>query len=425
MRDRRVLIVAALSIGLLILALYGRTLAYGLVWDDFAALRPRSLSALLAAWTGPWDPGGVWPEFYRPASMALYASMYQLFGHHAMALHAANLAELFLASWMLRAFVRRETQSARLGLLAALLLILHPETPSSLAAWISQQFQLAALVVVLGTLLLWQRVRHDRGASWGWLLLPLTVGILFKEDVVMVAPALLAWQWIRARVVGDVPSPSRGACWIVAGWIAVYLAWRTIAIGGIGGYGWPAPDRLLLNVINGPVFAFAMQWIPSAHLVSVVIGAGLAVVAVLAWRQRRDARPPLKALALYGVALGLCANVPLVLVSGHTRLYLMILAATLTLTAALGIIAERLVAGRSTLPRQTTDVMRNVIVAALTIWLAAVGFANWTHTDTFAPCAPETRQRNTEALSWDIVGADVRADIDAQLAACDTRGATP
>ena len=405
---------AALLITLLILVLYGRTLGYGLVWDDYAALRLRPAAALIGAWTGPWDPGGVWPDFYRPMSITMYAALFRVFGHHTIALHTVNLAELFLAAWMLRAFVRRETQSDALGLAAALALVLHPETPSSLAAWISQQFHLVALISVLGAMLTWQRVRDRRPAAWMWVLAPLTFGVLMKEDVLMLAPTLLAWQAIRGKVVADVASPSRGVALLLGGWAAAYVAWRTAALGAIGGYDTPTVGRFLLNTVNGPLFTFGLQWIPSAHGVSLAGGVGVALLAGFAWRGRRQATPRLKALALYGLALGLFGNLPLLLVSGHTRVHLMTLAAVMTLTAAAGIAAAGLTAGRARVPR--------AVIAGLLVWTFVIALANWTNTSTFAPCAPQTLQRDADVLSWDILPPDVRQELTTKMAACGGKG---
>ena len=113
---------------------------------------------------------------------------------------------------------------------------------------------------------------------------------------------------------------------------------------------------------------------------------------------------------MYGVALLVFANVPLVLVTGHTRVYLLILAATLSITGAVG-------ATYAGLTREHRRLPRAALVGAL-IWSMVVATANWQHTNTFAPCAPDTRRRNAEAMTWDIVSADVRGRIAAGLAAC-------
>lgn len=401
---------AAVLVAALILILYGRTLFYGLVWDDFAALRPRSMTALLGAWRGPWDPGGVWPDFYRPMSMAVYNVMFRIFGHHAAWLHAVNLGELWLAALMLRLFVCRETASKTVGLVAAILLVLHPETPSSLAAWISQQFQLVALIWVLTAMLWWQRARHRGVMSWALVLAALTPGLLMKEDVLMVAPALLAWQRIRARTIGDVPVPSRAVLALVTLWAVAYGAIRTLALGTLGGYQLPSAGRALVNGLIGPLSTFGLQWIPSAHAISAIAGLGVLALAVLAWRARHQASPATIVLAQYGVTLGVLANLPLFLISGHTRLYLMTLAAALTLSATVGIVVDSHRLRRERVPRW--------LMASAIAWAIVIATANWVNTGTFAPCAPEALQRNAEALTWDITGDASRAEILRGMAAC-------
>ncbi|MBP8273173.1 MAG: hypothetical protein KAY59_02025 [Acidobacteria bacterium] len=409
---------AALVLALLTLGLYGHTLSYGLVWDDFAALRPRPIAALLGAWTGAWDPDGIWPMYYRPLSIALYDGMFRWLGHNTAALHAVNLAGVFGAAMLLRTFVVRETRSAIVGLCAGALLVLHPETPASLAAWISQQFHLAALLAVLAALLTWQHMRHEAVTRWWLVLAVLTVGLLVKEDVLMVAPTLLVWQAMRARLARDVPRPSRGIVTMVAVWIVGYVLWRTFALGPMAGYREQSASRLLLNMIDGPIFAFGLQWIPRAHVVSSASGAGVIVIAALAWRARAHARPDIVLLALYGVVLGFFANLPLVLASGHTRLYLMIPAAAMTLAALLSLAGTGLTAGGRRLTRAA--------LFALGVWLAALGTANRLHTDAFSPCAPETLERNHEATTWGVASDAVLKTIAADARACAIReGARP
>ena len=112
-------------LALTVAAFYGRTLTFGLIWDDFAALRPRPLAA---AWHGPWDPGGVWPDFYRPLSIALYDALFRLLGHQAVALHLVTLLLLFAAAWLFGSIVAEECDDARCGAVAALLFVTHPRS---------------------------------------------------------------------------------------------------------------------------------------------------------------------------------------------------------------------------------------------------------------------------------------------------------
>ncbi|OYV99251.1 MAG: hypothetical protein B7X11_05525 [Acidobacteria bacterium 37-65-4] len=115
-------------------------------------------------------------------------------------------------------------------------------------------------------------------------------------------------------------------------------------------------------------------------------------------------------LALYGVALGLFVNLPLLLVSGHTRVHLMTLAAVMTLTAAAGIAAAGTIAEHGRAPRAA--------IAGALAWLAVIALANWANTNTFAPCAPQTLQSDADVLSWDILSDDVRQGLTAKISAC-------
>lgn len=400
---------AAVLIIALVVIFYARTLSFGLFWDDYAELRPRSWDAVMGAWTGEWDPGGVWPVFYRPLTMMLYATLYSTFGHDATSLHLINLVLLGVAAWMLRAFVAREVSSPMLGTVASVLLIVHPETPSTLAAWISQHFHLAALLSVLAALLVWQRVRGSSAGRWAWVLLPLTIGVLVKEDVLVVALALLGWQWLRARIAHDVPAPTRATGTLMALWIAAYLAWRWAMLNQLGGYVLPDAARAALNLASVPLFTFALQWIPDAHGVSLFSGAGVALLLWLAWQRQRDAPRALVALAAGGVCLGVITAMPLVLTAGHTRVHLPTLAACLTFTGLIGIVIDAW-------PRRPLSRWATVWLVAAALAMAA---ANWRHTNWYAPCSEMAIYAREDVLTWPFLSADVRADVLAQAARCD------
>lgn len=400
----------ALLLVLLTAVLYGRTLTYGLMWDDFAALRARPWSAVLGAWTGGWEPNGVWPDFYRPLSIALYDTLFRLFGHHDVALHALTLTALVLAAWMLRQFVARETGTGTIGLVAAVLLLSHPETPSSLAAWVSQLFHLAALLSVLAAMRVWQRARSGGASDWLAVLACLTAGVLVKEDVVMIAPVLVAWQWIRARVLGDVPRPGAAIVATVLVWMGAYASIRSIALGALGGYPPPVPARAALNLFEAWLYTFGYQLTPTTKLAGVITGAGVVAVAGLAWMARHEAKPVLRLLCVYGLSLGIAVGLPLLMIVGHSRVHLMVLATSITAAAALAMVLDA---------RRTRQLLRSragVVCAA--IWLVAVGTANWRHTNTYAPCRPESLARDREVLTWSLIDPDTRALITGRMLAC-------
>lgn len=403
-------VLAACAIAAVIAVIYGRTLGYGLFWDDYAALRPRPWPAIAGAWTGEWDPGGVWPAFYRPLALWMYAGLGATIGGSAWLMHLLTLGGLFAVAWRLRAVVHGETGDASLGLVAAVLLVVHPETPSSMAAWLSQLFHLMPLIAVLSAIRAWQR-GLGRPRAWVATLLWLTAGLLFKEDVLVMAPALLAWQMFSGRqaLVEARRPPSAALMVAVVGWMVAYLAWRQAMLGEIGGYVRPEWWLAARNVFSVPLFTVALQWIPGAHAVSVASGIGVAALAGSAWRARASATPALRSLALGGALIVAAAAAPLVLIAGHTRVHMAVVGAVLLFTAAIGIVRGEHTAGRP------AGRWRR---AAFAVGVCGMLAANWQNTSTFAPCSPFWLRTSADVVEWDIVAPAVRAALARTIAAC-------
>jgi hypothetical protein len=402
-RHQRTFVALAVLAGA-VLALYGRTLGYGLVWDDYLAFRDRAASELTGAWTGTWDTTGRWPAFYRPISLALYDAMFAIAGRDGFALHAITLALVLLAACLTYRVVATETGRPGLGAIAALLLIAHPETPASLSAWASQSFHAWTLVAVLATILVWQRVRDAGAAAWSLILPPATVAVLMKEDALAIVPALWLWQWARARErLG--PRPSAGVTGTVAAWIVIYLLARTAAV-GIGGYGTPPWTTLTWNLTASAGHA-VFAHVPAAPTISDIAAALWLGLAFAAWRRRAAVAPAVRAMTVGAAALFVFGWLPLASVGGHTRIHLLIFAVSLVTAAgaaALGSLAPR---GR-------------LLAGAAAILASALALtANWAHTNWYAPCGEWTRFTDDEVRTWDVVPAAVRAEIAAKDAACD------
>lgn len=396
---------AALAlVALAVLALYGRTLGYGLVWDDYLAFRARAAAELSGAWTGTWDTTGRWPAFYRPISLALYDLMFSIAGHDGWRLHAITLALVCLVAWLTYLVVARETARPGLGLTAALVVIAHPEAPASLSAWASQSFHAWTLAAVLTTIAVWQRVRDTSAAGWSLLLLPATAAVLMKEDALAIVPALWLWQWARARE-GLGPSPRAGVTTLLGGWTAAYLAVRALAV-GIGGYGTPPVATLAWNLVASAGHA-VLAHVPAAPAVSDLAAALWIALAFVAWRQRALVAPAIRAMAAGAVALFVCAWLPLASVGGHTRIHLLILAVALFTAAGAAALGSLTPRGR----------LGAAAAAALALALALA--ANWAHTGWYAPCGEWTRFTDDEVRTWSVVPPEVRDRIAAKDAACD------
>jgi hypothetical protein len=251
-------------------------------------------------------------------------------------------------------------------------------------------------------------VRNRSPLAWLWVLLPLTAGVLIKEDVLVVAPALAGWQWLRARMARDVPGPTWMTMVIPLVWMSAYLAWRWFVLDQIGGYAWPTAPRAALNLISVPLFTFALQWIPDAHGISLIAGSGVAVLGLSVYRVRHHASSRLVALGSGGVCLGVFATAPLVLAAGHTRVHVLILAACLTFTAAIGVLIDA----------QRARPLPRWAAAWLVAATLAIADANWRNTNTFAPCSSMSITTRAEVLTWEFLSTDVLAAVARDAAAC-------
>jgi hypothetical protein len=302
-----------------------------------------------------------------------------------VALHLVTLLLLFAAAWLLGSIVAEECDDARCGAVAALLFVTHPQTPASLAAWISQVFHLAPLLCALAAIRTWQHTRaRGRAIGWAGVMAWLAAGVLFKEDTIMVVPALLLWHALRRRLIGDVPAITpRALVGMLAGVLA-YAAWRLHVADVFTGYVNPSPMRFALNYTVAWVSTLGYQWTPTAHALGAITGPGLIALAVLARRAWPDAGPASKLVVGEGVVLGACVAVIVDTADGRR-----------VLTSRLGTVV-------------------------VTVWLIAAGTATVWHTRSFAPCAPDAIERDKVVLLWDILTPPLRHEIESRIAACTT-----
>jgi hypothetical protein len=181
---------------------------------------------------------------------------------------------------------------------------------------------LLALLVVMSTASLWQQRRHDpRPSSWWPIVLLAVLGSLIKEDTAMVLHAALALQWGRARVLGDVPPPSRGLLittvvtfMVLAGvrvWLYPHLdvfelttprSWRAVA----------------LLAAYGPVRSAALGF----QYGELSVAGSVIVIALQVWGARRAwvrASSTEGWLWLQGLILMVCVAPPLAFASTSSR----------------------------------------------------------------------------------------------------------
>ena len=403
---RRLLAVAAAAVA----GLYGRAWRFDLQCDDFVYIRPWSSAEVQGVWHGTWDPNHVDATFFRPLASWFLAGTFEAFGVHAVPHLLLSLALLTAVVAALAVFVARESGSTGLGALAAVIYALHPNTPWSTGVWVMNDFHKLAALAVLTALLVWQRVRARPLATWWPILLLATAAFLVKEDNLMLMPALLSAQWLRARMLGDVAPPARGL------WVAGALAcaglwtWRWWSLGQLGGFVWPHSIAMAArNVIRGPYYALTGQADESAGFSLLALIAGGLALTAMAFAITRLPRAR-QWLAVFGITMMAWYAAPLALISSPTRYYVITLAATLVLVSA--------VSGLWTLAR---TVPRRVVVAVgVAALMMAAGVRQQAALDRFAPCGPLP----LACPSWMLekiatLPPESRAHVTNMAAACD------
>ena len=169
-------------------AVYGATLYYDFQWDDAfyvvdnIRIRGLSLPFLEIIWTNPYV-GHYAPIHQTVLAVLYYFSELEPFGYHLaqLFLHAACLGLLFLTL--------KELESARIALIATLLLAVHPTNIENVA-WISETKSTLAFLFFLLSFWFFRRLRERGRLSDGILCgLFLILSLLSKINTV-VAPAI-------------------------------------------------------------------------------------------------------------------------------------------------------------------------------------------------------------------------------------------
>ena len=368
----RLLAVAAAAVAVF----YGRGWRFDLQCDDFVMIRPWSGAELAGVWHGTWDPQHAFAVFFRPVASWFFAGTFELFGVNPSAHLLLSLILLTCVVFALAVFVARESGSAALGALTAVIYAVHPNTAWSTGVWVTNDFHKLAALAVLAALLVWQRVRNRGVAAWWPIVVLATAGFLVKEDNLMLIPALLTAQWARARLMHDVAPPS-GVHWAAGAAVSAGLwSWRWFALGQVGGFPLPhSIEMVARNLARGPYYALTGQGFESTGftLPALALGAlGVVVIALTILRLPRTRQWP----AVFALILMAWYDAPLALISNVTRYYIVTLAAAIvlaTVVAALWSLAR-------TSPR------RAAAGAAFAVLLVAAGARQRDVLDGFAVC---------------------------------------
>ncbi len=380
---------------------HGTTLHYGFDYDDYHFLRPYTLAETLATFHGPWDLTGIEVKFYRPLTIVLYAVRFWLFGLNATAHHAVSLTLFAVAASLTGWLAYRLTARAVAAPVAALLVVAHPAMPYSLVAWVTNQMHLAQTLVVLSALVWWHAVRARPLVWWLPLLVFAIAAFMIKEDGLMLLPAIIILHAITRRVaepeLRPVPWAFTGmSCLLVVG----LLAWRSSALGELGGYGRPTYHAAWVNYKRGLIGVFRLvpadrPWQPVASWMATL----LPIVALVAWRWiSRGARVCL----LAGAAIAVLFNLPFIFITKAEQMYLVGIGATITLTgASLGALD---LAARGRARRLWTPATTALLVGGLAAFVAVTRDI----TRDFEPFGPIVLAHDDLVRTWGPVPPELR-----------------
>ncbi len=403
---RRLPVLLALLAAAVVFAAYVKTLGFGFRYDDYHFARPWTTGELLQVLHGSWDPTRIEPEFFRPVAAWWYALRFALFGLNGQAQHAVSLAGMALAATLCGLFVWREVGSARAAAFATALYAIHPALVYSQAVWLTNQMHLMASLLVLTSLLEWQRVRAKPARAWWALVVLQVVGFGIKEDLVMLAPLLVALTFLRHTMQRDTPAPSWS---LAAAGVVLPLGFfwlRYKMLGRIGGYG-PLPPLAEAwdHATSGLIGVFRQlpakrPWQPFASMLS----QGLLIAgAIGGFFRRREAH-----LLVTGLVLAIAFDAPFVFVAKPEQYHLVALGAVLALAGAIDVVVSLVPAA---LPRA---------VVTLLLALASLSFFSVTRSliGDFAPCSPITLSTDAIVGEWWVVPPEIQDWLRAKPAQC-------
>ncbi len=180
------------------LALYGPTLYYEFVWDDFYYVqtnyRIQGLTSVQvnAVWTRTYL------GHYAPVHHTFLALLYQVVGTEPFGYHLAQIV-LHVACLFLLYLILARIESARIALLACLLYAVHP-TSVETVAWVSETKSTLAFLFFLLSFLAFLRLREQGGWGSGILCAVfLVLSVLSKINTVVVPAIFLLWDYRERR----------------------------------------------------------------------------------------------------------------------------------------------------------------------------------------------------------------------------------
>lgn len=234
-------------------ALYGPSLYYEFVWDDFYYVttnyRIQGLTQpqLKAVWTATYL------GHYAPVHHTFLALLYQIAGMNPFGYHLAQIL-LHAACVLLLYLILARIESPRIALLASLLYSVHP-TAVETVAWVSETKSTLAFLFFLLSFLAFLRLRESGGWGFGVLCAVfLALSLLAKINTVVAPAIFLLWDYRQHRVFDRKIVASLACFFLISALMtAVHMAsfMGTQWVGESGYYG-----GLGVHLMHLPLFIF-------------------------------------------------------------------------------------------------------------------------------------------------------------------------
>ena len=245
-------------------AVYANTLGNGFIGDDKIQLLknpllgdlgniPRLLSSSV------WSILGVPGNYYRPLPFILYMLIAQCAGFSAPAFHLFMIA-LHAANTVLLYLLLRRMAQAWTALIAAALFAVHP-IHTETVDWIAALPDLALTSLALAGILWFARQNAaPRGGAIAGHSCIYLLALLTKETGAMLLPLYAGYQFLYLRHRGKELRGNGGFYAGLAAALAVYLAMRVHALGGL------APGQQTFFHLSPGAFALSAMVIAAKYL---------------------------------------------------------------------------------------------------------------------------------------------------------------
>lgn len=282
-------------------ALYGPSLFYNFVWDDWYYIKDNPL-------TKEWSREGlksVWTSnhlgHYAPVTITALAFLRHIFGLEPYGFHLAQLV-VHSACAVLVYLLLRKIESGRIAFLATLFFVVHPANIESIA-WISELKSTLAFLFFLLAFIFFIRFREKEhwwdGALAG---VCLVLSLLAKINTVVAPAIFLLYDYRQGARLRTLRWKSLAAYFLISGAMTVIhlrafhgnqQAMQADYYGGLGTHIFGIPSVLSfyfqMIVFPYPISAWQMFPAPNEHFwINVLCWFGMAAMALLLYRSSRN-----------------------------------------------------------------------------------------------------------------------------------------